>query len=130
MLQKLATHKAVLVGAAGALGTLARYGLSALALRFFPEGFEWSTLIVNVTGCFFAGAVWVAAAHRLKAGPDIQAVILIGFVGAFTTFSAFVVETSQLLLGSQWLSAARHVFLQNAAGTGAFFLGMTAARLL
>jgi CrcB protein len=130
VIHKVITHKLVLLGAAGALGTLARYGLCCLVERMAGKGFPWGTLAVNIGGCFIAGFIWVMATHKLAIGPETQAVILVGFSGAFTTFSAFVLETSEYLHGQQWAHAARNVMLQNFAGIAAFFAGLGCAKLL
>src|SRR5262245_56604702 len=91
----------VLVALAGAVGTLARYGLATLVLRVCGEAFPWGTLVVNVLGCFLFGFVWVLGAEKFIIDPDMRTTLLTGFMGAFTTFSTFAFETGQQLREGQ-----------------------------
>ncbi|HEY4486094.1 MAG TPA: fluoride efflux transporter CrcB [Nitrospiria bacterium] len=112
----------------GALGTLARYGLGGLIHRAAGEGFPWGTLVVNVAGCFLFGLFWAAAEHRFSFSPEIRTVVLVGFMGSFTTFSTFAFETVQLLRDAQWGTAAINIAAQNLTGLAALFLGLAAGR--
>ena len=123
MLQKL-----LLIGLAGGLGTLARYGLSGLVHRWAGADFPWGTVTVNAMGCFLFGVVWALAGERLALSPEARIVILIGFMGAFTTFSTYVSETGEMLAESQWLLASGNILLQNILGIVLFFLGVALAR--
>ncbi len=81
---------------AGALGTLARYGLQGLVQRWAGGSFPWGTLAVNALGCLAFGVIWTVASDRGLIGPQMRTILLVGFMGAFTTFSSFVFETAQL----------------------------------
>jgi CrcB protein len=109
---------------------LCRYSLAGIVQQSLGATFPWGTLAVNVTGCFAAGALVVLFEDRLQISGEMRAVILIGFMGAFTTFSTFVVETGQLMRDAEWLFAAGNVVLQNAVGMLALFSGMAVARFL
>lgn len=115
---------------AGSLGTLARYWFSGLVQRAAGSGFPWGTLAVNVSGCFLFGLVWSLAEYRLTIGGEVRTVVLMGFMGAFTTFSSFAFETSQLLRDSQWFLAAANITLQNLIGFAGLFLGLGAGRIV
>lgn len=115
---------------AGALGTLARYGLSSAMQRYAGSGFPWGTVAVNVAGCFLAGMLWVLAEYRAVFTGDVRAAVFIGFMGAFTTFSTYMLETGNLLRDGEWGYAAANVLLQIALGITALFAGMFAARAL
>jgi len=124
-------QKLLLIGLAGALGSLARYGLSGLISNRFSESmFPWATVCVNLVGCLVFGILWSMMETRLSVSSEIRAMILIGFMGAFTTFSTFVYDTSQLMQNSLWMLAAGNLLLQNVVGIVALFLGLAIGRLI
>ncbi|MBI3611213.1 MAG: fluoride efflux transporter CrcB [Nitrospirae bacterium] len=123
-------EKLLWIGLAGTLGTFARYGLSGAVQRVCGSAFPYGTLAVNVLGCFLFGLVWSLAEDRLSISGEVRTVILIGFMGAFTTFSSFAFETTQLLRDAQWALAAGNVLAQNVVGIAGLFLGFIAGRLL
>jgi len=122
-------EKLIWIGLAGVLGTLARYGLSGIVQRACGTSFPCGTLAVNILGCFVFGLVWSLAEDRLSISPAVRTVVLIGFLGAFTTFSSFAFETSQMLRNEQWAMAAINILAQNIFGLVALFLGLIAGRL-
>jgi len=115
---------------AGATGTLCRYGLSGLAQWIGQARFPWGTLAVNGLGCFLFGLIWVLAEQRLVIGGQTRAIVLIGFMGAFTTFSTYAFETGQLLRDSEWFLAAGNLLAHNAIGLLCVFLGFGTGRWL
>jgi len=124
------THKLIAIALAGAVGTLARYGLSGLVQRFAPVGFPWGTFVVNICGCFLFGLVWTLAAERFLIGNDVRIVVLTGFMGAFTTFSTFMFESGQLMRDAEWLLALGNVAGQSVVGLVAVFAGLAVGRLI
>lgn len=108
---------------AGACGALARYGLGGWIQSSIRSGFPWSTLAVNALGCFAFGLVWALAQERMAIGPEIRTIVLVGFLGSFTTFSAFLFETEQMIEHAEWLTAALNVTGELAAGFVAYLLG-------
>jgi len=124
MLPKLAW-----LAAAGALGSLCRYGLAGLAQRIGGAGFPWGTMTVNLVGCFLAGLLWALFEHRWAVSPTTRTVVLVGFMGAFTTFSAFMLETGQLVRSHELMYAAANVAVQNGVGFVALFAGLALGRL-
>src|SRR3990172_253106 len=80
-------HKLALLALAGSLGTLARYGLAGLVHRYDGASFPWGTLAVNVTGCFLVGLLAALFESRWPVTGETRVILLVGFMGAFTTFS-------------------------------------------
>jgi CrcB protein len=118
------------LAAAGALGTLARYGVVTLFLRHAPSGFPWGVLAVNVSGSFLFGVVWVLAEERGLVSSNVRLMALTGFMGAFTTFSTFAFDNVQLARGGQWAWAAGNIVLSNAAGVLAVLAGFRLGKVL
>jgi len=118
----------VSIALAGALGTLARYGLSGIVQRLCGEEFPWGTLAVNCLGCFLFGLVWSLAESRILISGQTRIVILVGFMGAFTTFSTFAFETGEQLRDAEWLIASGNLLAHVVLGIGLFLLGAAIAR--
>ena len=119
MLQKL-----LLIAAAGGLGTLARYGLSELVQNMSGRLFPWGTVAVNVLGCFLFGAVSSSIAGRWTLSGETRTIVLVGFMGAFTTFSTYMFESNGFLQDGQWSMVLGNVLLQNILGLAALLTGM------
>jgi CrcB protein len=116
--------KLVLIGLGGCLGAVARYLLSGLAHRIagdstFPSG----TLFVNVIGCLLIGMAMGLIEDRGLLGPSLRFLFVVGFLGAFTTFSSFGYETVELFKDSQVVSAGLNIILNVTVGIGAVILG-------
>jgi fluoride exporter len=122
-------HKIALLACAGACGTLARYFLQGWAQRLFGGDLPWGTLVVNSLGCFVFGLIWAIAEERFLIRPEWRTVLLIGFLGAFTTFSSFVFETAELFRDTQWRMAVLNLVGQNVLGLVLFFLGLFLGRI-
>ncbi|MDY7000435.1 MAG: CrcB family protein [Thermodesulfobacteriota bacterium] len=121
--------KLVWLALAGALGTLARYGLAGLVHRINGVSFPWGTMTVNLTGCFFAGLLWTLFESRWPVSGEIRAIVLVGFMGAFTTFSAMILESGELLRSAQWVYATVNMVMQNGLGFAALFAGVALGRM-
>ena len=122
--------KFLLIGAGGALGALCRYGLSGFVHRFLPADYPFGTTAVNVLGCFLFGLVWVLADERVLIRAEGRIFLLVGFMGAFTTFSTYIFETGQLVRDLQWLYAGLNLTCQIVLGFLGLALGMAAGRLI
>jgi fluoride exporter len=120
--------KLVLLAAAGAAGTLARYGLSLGLARLLGDRFPFGTLGVNVIGCALFGLVLALFRDRARIGPEAATVLLVGFMGAFTTFSSFVADSHALWESERPVLAVANVLFQNAAGLSCFLLGRSLGR--
>jgi CrcB protein len=85
------------VAIGGACGALARYGIDRFIEQRSDSTFPWSTLAINVSGCFVVGLVIAALVDR-EAAPDwLRAALVVGFCGGYTTFSTFAQETLDLI---------------------------------
>ena len=122
--------KIVLIGLAGMAGTLGRYWVaSAVAHR---HGGRWplDTLAVNVAGCFAAGFLFHVMRERLHAGETASAVVMVGLLGGFTTFSAYALQSFVLARDGWAGQAVANVLAANLLGLLAVWAGHALARLL
>jgi len=120
----------VLIAVAGAVGTLARYGVSGLSHRLFGADFAYGTLAVNVAGSLLFGVVWALSEERMAIPVLARTIILVGFMGAFTTFSTFAFETMNYVRDSQFLLAFMNITSNCLLGFAAVISGMWIARAL
>ena len=120
--------KFALLVLAGAAGTVFRYGAAGIVQRFYGTSFPWGTMVVNLAGCFIAGFLWILFENRWPVSGETRTVILVGFIGAFTTFSAFILETGELIRSSEWIYALVNLTMQNVLGLLVLFVGMALAR--
>ncbi len=97
------------IAGGGALGALSRFWVSNAVYHLLGKGFPWGTLTVNVLGSFAMGLLFVLFLERLAAAPEWRAAVLVGFLGALTTFSTFSMETFSLLEGGQLARALLNV---------------------
>ena len=124
------SQKLAWLALAGALGTLARYGLSGVVQKWSGAGFPWGTFLVNALGCLLFGFVWQLAEGRRIISPDARLIGLTGFLGAFTTFSTFAFDSTQMIREGHWLPLAGNLIGQNALGIVCVVLGMALGRML
>ena len=115
------------IGLAGAFGSLGRYGVSVLTARWWGEGFPWGTLAVNALGSVVLGAVTGVMLVSDVLPPAVRVPITTGFLGAFTTFSTFSVETIRLAEKDPWLAVA-NVVANLALGLSGAGLGVVFGR--
>ena len=110
------------VGAAGFVGAISRWLIAAGCGRLFGPGFPFGTLVVNVSGSFLLGWFLAIAGGRLIVSETTRLGIAVGFVGAFTTFSTLMFESSAL-----WNSGA--IFKASLNIIASIVLGLLAVRL-
>jgi CrcB protein len=114
----------------GITGTLARYLLAGSVHRFLGTSFPLGTLVVNLIGCFLIGLFATLADQKFLLGPDLRILLMVGFCGAFTTFSTFMLETVNLMSAGEFLKATFNVAGSVVIGFVAFRLGVLAAQFI
>jgi len=118
-----------MIGIGGALGAIARYQVAAVVQARVPVGFPYGTFVVNITGCLIMGIVTALLTERLVVNPNWLFLVPIGFVGAYTTFSTFELETFRAVTEGAWPIAAVNVVGSVVAGYLALWAGFVVARL-
>lgn len=120
---------ALFVAIAGGLGSLARYGTGLAAQRWLGDRLPYGTLLVNLLGCFLIGVVMVFAEGR-QLDPRVRVALAGGFLGGFTTYSAFAYETLALAERRSAGWAAAYAALTIAGCFAACAAGLLVARRL
>lgn len=99
----------LLVGLGGGVGSICRYLVGVGALRLMGPSFPWGTLTVNIVGSFLIGVIVELLALRVSASAEWRLLLITGFLGGFTTFSAFSLDAFSLYQRGDVLSAASYV---------------------
>ena len=119
---------AFVIAVAGAAGALARYGVGVAFASRGRELFPWATFIVNVTGSFVIGVLFAGLSDRTPGGQLLRIALTVGFLGAYTTFSAFSLETFRLIETGRLGLAALNGGASVAAGLTACAAGIAVGR--
>lgn len=122
-------QKIIYLGIAGAFGTVFRFTLSSAVQRFSGLDFPIGTWVVNILGCFIAGVLWTIFENKVHLPEEIRFVVLIGFIGAFTTFATFIMESQLLLQESKMLLLFVNLISQNIVGLIMLYLGMMVGKM-
>lgn len=117
------------IASGGALGALARYGVTVWAAARFGSGFPIGTLTVNVTGSFLLGLAATLLAARADLPAATRPFFAVGFLGAYTTFSTYAFDTVSLW-GRSAAPSAINALLNNVLSLAAVVLGVAVARLI
>ena len=110
----------------GALGAVSRFALSHQVYQWLGRDFAWGTLAVNVLGSFLIGVLTILLINKFAASAEWRALLIVGFLGSFTTFSTFSFETWQYLQTGELIKAALNITLSViscllAVGLGLYF---------
>mgnify|MGYP001059885010 FL=1 len=109
-------------------GANLRYVVNRVAAQWLGTGFPYGTFTVNVLGSLAAGLFGALVTTRLIGRPElVRSLVVVGFLGSLTTFSAFTYETHSLLSDGEWTRAALNVLLSLAAGLAGVRLGVLLA---
>ena len=124
------TGRVFLIGICGLLGVFSRYYFGILAFKMYPSPFPYGTFLINILGSFLIGVVYVAGIERSLLSEDLRVAISVGFLGGFTTFSAYSLETVSLLGESKYFLAVMFWGLSPVLGAVAAFCGIQVVRSL
>jgi len=110
--------------AGGITGTVARYLVAGWVYKIFGTGFPYGTLFVNLSGCMIIGFLAAIAEEKFVLSPDAKVLLMIGFCGAYTTFSTFMLETANLMKYGENMKALANIFASVILGFIAFKIGI------
>jgi CrcB protein len=110
------------------MGALARYGLGTWIASYRPTIFPAGTFIINVTGSFAIGFLLAFSTEKFQLDPALRLLLVVGFLGSYTTFSTFEYETLKLLEEGRLLMALVYVLSSVLAGLVAVWAGAAAGR--
>ncbi len=116
------------VAAGGALGALGRFWTGHLVHLWLPRSFPWGTLVANLAGGLLIGMAYVLVVQRPGLDPAWRMALVVGFLGAFTTFSTFSLENLLMLQQGEWLRAVLYMFLSLAGCIAAAWAGTIVGR--
>lgn len=123
--------KILLAGAGGFAGAISRYIITEVSYRLFENPyFPYGTLAANIIGCFFIGLLGGISETRQIFSPEIRALIFIGFLGGFTTFSTFGYEIFNFARDGQMVQALVNLSVHLILGFGAVWLGFSISKLI
>jgi fluoride exporter len=120
----------ILVGAGGFFGAIARYLVDGWVSRLTGGGLPWGTLVVNVSGSFALGLLFALTVDRGALPAEIRAPLMIGFIGAYTTFSTWMLETWRLVETGDLAAAVANLAGSVGLGLVAVVLGLVVGRLV
>ncbi len=123
-------HAILAVALGGALGSVMRYLVVSRVAHWLGAPFPWGTFTVNVLGCFVFGALAEIFARKWSPGGEVQLLLTTGFLGGFTTFSAFSFDTYMLYERGAMLAAGGYVLGSVVLSILAFFAGLHLLRLI
>ena len=118
----------LVISAGAILGANARWVISRYAARILGPVFPYGTLFINVSGSFVVGFFMIWASERVLLDPRWRLLVVVGFCGAFTTFSSFAFETMAYFEQGQFLMMLGNFLSNNLLCLGAVLAGMAAAR--
>ena len=119
---------ALVIGIGGFVGAVSRYGIAVWIGQRWGRSFPLGTFVINVSGSFLIGLLMTLMADRFTENPQWRLLLVVGFLGAYTTFSTFEYETGALLKDGEWLFAGLNVVLSVIVGFVALKLGEVMAK--
>lgn len=120
----------LLVAVGGATGSVARYLIGIAMTRLLGPAFPWGTITVNIVGSFAIGLLAELVARKLSAPVEMRLLLVVGFLGGFTTFSSFSLDTLSLFEKGEGLMAFVYVGASVLLSLGAAFGGLALGRSL
>lgn len=120
----------VLIAVGGAAGAISRYLIAEWVQELIPGRFPWGTFLVNISGSFLLGLVFVLAIEHEIMAPEIRVPLMVGFIGAYTTFSTFMLESWALADEGALLAALANIVVSVVVGMVAVIAGLVLGRAL
>lgn len=120
----------VLVGVGGFAGAISRYLVDGFVSDRTGGGFPWGTLVINVSGTFLLGLLFAMTTERAILPAEIRGPVMIGFIGAYTTFSTYLLESWRLIEDGAWPTALANLGGSIAIGLFAVAAGMIIGRAI
>lgn len=118
----------VMLAIGGALGTIARYEISRFVQARVPGDHPWGTLFVNVSGCLVMGMATALLNERFPESAHWRYLVMIGFLGAYTTFSTFALDAFRAHTNGAWLIGGTYVIASVVVGYLALWAGVAIGR--
>jgi CrcB protein len=119
----------LLVAIGGAVGSVARYLIASSIQTAISWEFPLGTVLVNILGCFLIGILYVLLVARPDPRHDLRALLMVGVMGGFTTFSSFSLETVTMAMNGNYAGATLNVVLSVAACLVGTLLGISLGRI-
>lgn len=116
------------VGLGGAAGSVLRYLTHVVTLKYYAASFPLATFIVNAAGCFIAGMIFGLVSQETSEAQNLKLLLITGFCGGFTTFSAFALENVRLMNSGSTTTAILYTLASIAAGLLAVWIGLLITR--
>jgi CrcB protein len=116
------------IAVGGAFGAVARYLINVSLLQNYFKPFPLATFFINITGSFLIGFLMILFADKFPTNENLRFALMVGFLGAYTTFSTFELEIWGLIKESQFVTAFLYLFLSVAVGFIGVVLGVALAR--
>lgn len=120
----------IFIAAGGAIGAVLRYLGSTAVYAWLGRGFPYGTLVFNTLGSLIMGILAILLLERLSSGPELRALLLVGLLGSFTTFSTFSIETLNLIEQGALIKAGTNILLSVLLCLAAAWLGTIIGRQL
>lgn len=118
----------IMIALGGAMGALCRFGATKWVNNLWSQHFPLATMSINILGSFLMGVAFVVINEKLPSLEAFRPLIMVGFLGAFTTFSTFSLEIVSLLNQQAWLSAVSYLSLSCLLGVLALVAGIGLTR--
>lgn len=129
MMQKAVFRTPLAISLGAIAGALSRYWLGLGMAQLVGTEIPYGTLLINITGCFAMGWFTTLALERLTIPPEIRLLATTGFLGAYTTFSSYELESFTLLGRTHWLAGLGYWIGTPILGMVSFYLGVASTRL-
>jgi len=117
-----------IIGIGGFFGAVCRYMVALWIGQKWGRTFPLGTFVVNISGSFLISLLMSLFTERFMVSPQVRLFLVVGFIGAYTTFSTFEYETGNLLKDGEWSIASANVILSVIAGFVALKLGEIIAK--